>query len=75
MFTVLLSTIGSGVICGMHGIHLGTGVTGRVGGELIAVGHMTGIGITAIRTIVIITGVRSVRGALFTTATTTYTAV
>ena len=32
---------------GTHGIVLGTGVTGRLGGTRTAVGRMTGTGITA----------------------------
>ena len=66
MFTVLLSTIGSGVICGMRGIHPGIGVTGRVGGTYTVVGHMIGTGVTAMLGIIITIGALSVPDALST---------
>ena len=60
MSIVLLSTIGSGVTHGMHGIVPGTGVIGRDGGTHTLAGHMTGIGITATPIITITTAARSV---------------
>lgn len=68
MFTVLLSTIGSGAMHGMLGIVLGIGATGRVGGTLIAVGHTIGTGITAMHGIITTTGALSVRDITFITA-------
>lgn len=68
MFTVLLSTIGSGATHGMLGIVLGIGAIGRVGGTLIAVGHTIGTGITAMHGIITTTGALSVRDVTFTTA-------
>ena len=59
MCTDLLSTIGSGVRVGTHGIVLGTGVITRVGGTYTVVGRMTGTGITVTPSIIITTGAHS----------------
>ena len=75
MFTVLLSTIGSGVICGTLGTHRGTGVIGRAGGEFTAAGRTTGTGVIATLIIITITGARSVPDVLSITVTTICTAV
>ena len=75
MYTVLLYTIGSGVLIGTHGARLGIGTTTRIGGTTIAVGHMIGTGIAAMLGIITTTGARSVRDALYTMAIMTCTAV
>jgi len=51
--------IGSGATVGMRGIHLGIGVIGPVGGMYTVVGHMIGIGVTAMLSIIITIGVHS----------------
>ena len=56
--------IGSGATVGMRGIHLGIGVIGLVGGMYTVVGHMIGIGVTAMHTITAITIARSAQVAL-----------
>ena len=66
MCTDLLSTIGSGAQVGTHGIARTTGIIIRVGGTTIIAGHMTGIGVTAMLTIITTTGARSVRDIMFT---------
>ena len=65
------STIGSGLTHGTHGIRLGTGVTGRVGGTHIRAGHMTGTGIVATPIITITTAALSATHVRYATATMT----
>ena len=65
------STIGSGVPIGTHGTVLGIGVTIRDGGIHTLAGHMTGIGITAMRSTITTTGAPSVRAVLSTAVTMT----
>ena len=60
MYTVLLSTIGSGVTPGLLGIRPGTGVTGPDGGTHTLAGRMITTGIIAMLSITIITTARSV---------------
>ena len=72
MFTDLLSMTGFGAMHGMHGIVLGIGISGRVGGMYTAAGHMIGIGITATPGIIITTGAHSVRDARSDAAIMTY---
>ena len=75
MSIVLLSTIGSGVLPGMRGVHLGTGVTTRIGGTTIIAGRMTGTGITAMHGIITTTGALSVRQVTYTMAIMSCTVV
>lgn len=67
MYIVLSSTIGSGAPHGMHGIRLGIGAITPAGGMCVIAGLTTAIGITAMRSITVITDVRSAQGALFAT--------
>lgn len=67
----LLSTTGSGVRVGTHGIVLGIGDIIRAGGTCIAAGRMTGTGITATRGIITTTGALSITDIISTTDTTT----
>ena len=57
----LLFTTGSGARIGTRGIVLGIGATTRVGGICTLAGHMTGIGIIAMLSIIITTTALSVR--------------
>ena len=60
---------------GTHGIVLGIGVIGRVGGTLTPVGHMTGIGIIAMHTITAIITALSVTDMNSTAVIMIYTRV
>ena len=60
---------------GTHGIVLGIGVIGRVGGTLTHVGHMTGIGIIAMLTITAIITALSVTDTNSTAVIMIYTRV
>ena len=66
---------GSGAICGSLGIRPGTGGITPDGGTLTVVGHMTGTGIAAMLTIIIIATVPSVPDVQHGTAIVSYTAV
>lgn len=67
--------IGSGGLHGMHGLLRGIGDIIQVGGTHITVGHMTGIGITAMHSITTTIGALSVRDTMYTMVGMSYIAV
>ena len=71
MSIVRLSTTGSGLTYGTHGILLGTGAIGRDGGTHMLAGPMTGTGIGATPIITTTTAALSVKHTRYAAATMT----